>query len=66
MTTNPTMVSEENGDEAHLWKVRGINAVIPRGLKIEEEEHLTLGKDNGASYFNNYERERSIKLFFKC
>ena len=44
MTTNPTMVSEENGDEAHLWKVRGINAVIPRGLKIEEEEQSNFEK----------------------
>ena len=29
---------------AHLRKVHGIDVVLPRGLKIEEEEHLTLGK----------------------
>ena len=49
--------------EAHLWKEHGINVVLPRWLKIEEEEHFTSRKDNGASFFHNYKRERSIKHF---
>ena len=40
-----------------------ISVVLPRGLKIEKEDPLTIGKECGASSFNNYERERSIKLF---
>ena len=50
--------------KAHLQKAHGTNVVLPRGLRIEEEEHLTPRKDGDASFFNNYERERSIKHCF--
>ena len=52
--------------EAHLQKIQAINVVFPRGLKIGEEEHFTPGKDSSASFFNNYERELSIKRFFNA
>ena len=37
--------------------------MLPRGLKIEEEEQSTLRKDTDPSFFSNYKREWSIKLF---
>ena len=49
--------------EAHLRKVHDIHVMLPRGLKIDEEEHPTRN-DDGPSFFSNYERERSIKRFF--
>ena len=50
--------------EAHLWKVPEPNVVLPRGLKIEEEEHSARGKVSGTSFFGNNEMERSIKHIF--
>ena len=47
--------------EAHLLKEYGIRIVLPRGLKIVEEEEVLEGS---SKYFSNYERERSIKRFF--
>ena len=47
--------------EAHLLKEHGIRTVLPRGLKIVEEEEALEGSPR---YFSNYERERSIKRFY--
>ena len=52
--------------EAHLRKARGISVVLPRGLKIVEEKQLLEGKDCGAPYFSNYERDRSFMRFLNA
>ena len=36
--------------------------MLLRGLNIDEEVQSTLEKDSGPSFFNNYERQRSIIL----
>ena len=63
MPTSPTVVSKENGHGSTFVEVHGIDVVLLRGLKIEEEEQMTSG-DSGTSYSSNYEREMSIKRFF--
>ena len=50
--------------EAQLQKVHGIDVVLPRELKIEEEEQSTPKKTSGPSFFNDYERQWSIKHFW--
>ena len=49
--------------EAHLQKAHGIHVILPRGLKIEEEEQSTSMKSTTTSFFSNYERQRSIRHF---
>ena len=56
------MVQEKSNTKAHLQKVHDIDVVLPRGLTIEEEEQLTPENSSGPSFFNNYERQRSIIL----
>ena len=54
----------KKGDmEAHLQKAHGIRVVLPRGLKIEEEEQSTSMRSTATSFFSHYERQRSIKRF---
>ena len=43
--------------ETHLCKTQGIDIVVPRGMRIEEEEGTP------GVWFNNYERQRSLKRF---
>ena len=47
-----------------MRKVHGIDVVLPRELKIEEEEQSTPKKTSGPSFFNDYERQWSIKHFW--
>ena len=49
--------------EAHLQKAHGIRVVLPRGLKIEEEEQSTSMRSTTTSFFSHYERQWSIKRF---
>ena len=60
---NPRWFHKKVDLEAHLLKEHGIRIVLPRGLKIVEEEEALEGT---PKYFNNYERERSIKRFFNA
>ena len=46
-----------------MWKVHGIDVVLPRVLQIEEEEHATSGRSNGVTWFNKYEHTISLKWF---
>ena len=52
---NPRWFHKKVDLEAHLLKEHGIRTVLPRGLKIVEEEEAFEGSPR---YFNNYERER--------
>ena len=52
--------------EAHLQKAHEIHVILPRGLKIEEEEKSTSMKSTITSFFSNYERVRSIMSFFNA
>ena len=49
--------------EIHLLKIRSIDVVLPKGLKIEGEEQSTPKKISESSFFSNYERQQSIKRF---
>ena len=49
--------------EAHLQKAHEIHVILPRELKIEEEEKSTSMKSTITSFFSNYERQRSITHF---
>ena len=52
---NPQWFHKKVNLEEHLLKEHGIRMVLPRGLKIVEEEEAFEGSPR---YFNNYERER--------
>ena len=49
--------------EAHLQKAHGIHVILPRGLKIDEEEISTSMRSTATSFFSEYERQRSINRF---
>ena len=49
--------------EANLEKAHAIHVILPRGLKIEEEEQSTSGLSTSTSFFNDYERQRWIQRF---
>ena len=40
-----------------------ISVVLPRGLRIEDEEQDTPKKTSGTTFFSKYERRRSLKQF---
>ena len=61
---NPQWFHKKLDIEAHLMKEHDIRTVLPTWLKIVEEEQVSEGKYYSPKYFNNYERERSIKPFF--
>ena len=58
---NPRWFHKKVDLEAHLLKEHGVRTVLPRGLKIVEEEEALEGSPR---YFSKYERERSINRFF--
>ena len=55
--------SKKSNMEIHLLKIRSIDVVLPKGLKIEGEEQSTPKKISESSFFSNYERQQSIKRF---
>ena len=49
--------------EARLQKVCDIDKVLPRGLRIENEEHNTPRKNKGTTFFSNYKQQQSLRRF---
>ena len=39
--------------------------MLPRGLRIEEEEQCTLRKNKGTTFFDNYKQQQSLKHFME-
>ena len=60
---NPRWFHKKVDLEAHLLKEHGIRTMLPRGLKIVEEEEALEGS---LKYFVKYKRERTIKCFFNA
>ena len=61
VSENPRWFHKKVDLEAHLLKEHGIRTVLPRGLKIVEEEEALEGSPR---YLSKYEQERSITRFY--
>ena len=54
---SPRWYRKKSDMESHLRREHGIDIVLPRGMRIEEEEGIP------GVCFNNYERQRSLRRF---